>query len=164
MQSRGLAWSGPEIRGRNCLAPTGSTASEALPSIKLAPLFQLTGCDFYSVQKGDDAVQQLRASPLRHALIDWTDDLHDFSDTGALIENLDLVISVDTSVAHLAGALGKPFWLLNRYNTCWRWLADREDSPWYPTARLFRQDATREWRPVIARVAAALRDYVRNFD
>ncbi len=80
----------------------------------------------------------------------------------ALIENLDLVISVDTSVAHLAGALGKPFWLLNRYNTCWRWLLDREDSPWYPTARLFRQDATREWEPVIQRVAAALRDHVRN--
>jgi hypothetical protein len=61
------------------------------------------------------------------------------------------------------GALGKPFWLLNRYNTCWRWLLDREDSPWYPTTRLFRQDATREWVPAIARITAALQDYVRNF-
>ena len=95
-------------------------------------------------------------------MTDLTDDLHDFSDTAALIENLDLVIAVDTSVAHLAGALGKPFWLLNRYNTCWRWLLHREDSPWYPTARLFRQDTTRAWEPVIQRVAVALQDRVRN--
>jgi hypothetical protein len=81
-----------------------------------------------------------------------------FFDTAALIANLDLVISVDTSVAHLAGALGKPFWLLNRHNTCWRWLLDRDDSPWYPTARLFRQDEARVWDPVIARVAAALQE------
>jgi hypothetical protein len=157
----GVVWAGnprKELPGANRIDSQRSIAFD-----RLVPLFQLTGCDFYSLQKGDDAVQQLRASPLRHALIDWTDHLHDFSDTAALIENLDLVISVDTSVAHLAGALGKPFWLLNRYNTCWRWLADREDSPWYPTARLFRQDATREWHPVIARVAAALHDYVRSF-
>lgn len=89
----------------------------------------MTKCEFYNLQKGDDAVAQLRNSPLRQEVIDWTDDLHDFSDTAALIENLDLIISVDTSVVHLAGALGKPFWLLNRYNTCWRWPLDREDSP-----------------------------------
>jgi hypothetical protein len=65
-------------------------------------------------------------------------------------------------VAHLAGALGKPLWLLNRYNTCWRWLLDRGDSAWYPSARLFRQDATRAWDPVIGRAAAALRDYVHR--
>jgi tetratricopeptide (TPR) repeat protein len=129
---------------------------------RLAPLFQVTKCEFYSLQKGNDAVAQLRDSPLRQEVIDWTDDLHDFSDTAALIENLDLIISVDTSVVHLAGALRKPFWLLNRYNTCWRWLLDREDSPWYPTARLFRQDETREWDNVIARVHAALHDFVRS--
>ena len=87
-------------------------------------------------------------------------DFDDFSDTAALIANLDLVIAVDTAVAHLAGALGKPFWLINRYNTCWRWLLDRDDSPWYPSARLFRQDETRDWYPVVARIASALRDYV----
>jgi hypothetical protein len=65
-------------------------------------------------------------------------------------------------VAHLAGALGTPLWLLNRYNTCWRWLLDRDDSPWYPTARLFRQDATRDWGPVITRVAVALGDCVHR--
>jgi hypothetical protein len=71
------------------------------------------------------------------------------------------VISVDTSVAHLAGALGKRFWLLNRQNTCWRWLLDRDDSPWYPSARLFRQDEANNWDGVIARVQMALQDYVR---
>jgi tetratricopeptide (TPR) repeat protein len=129
---------------------------------RLAPVFQVPNCDFYSLQKGDDAVLQLRDSPLCHRVIDWTRNLHDFSDTAALIENLDLVITVDTSVAHLAGALGKSFWLINRYNTCWRWLLDREDSPWYPTGRLFRQDHTRDWDSVIARVQAALDDYVRS--
>jgi tetratricopeptide (TPR) repeat protein len=156
----GLVWAGnprKELPGANRIDGQRSIAVD-----QLAPLVQLEGCDFYSLQKGDDAVQALRASPLRDAIVDCTDDLHDFSDTAALIENLDLIISVDTSVAHLAGALGKPFWLLNRYNTCWRWLAEREDSPWYPTARLFRQDATRQWAPVIARVAAALQDFMRG--
>ncbi len=156
----GVVWAGnprKELPGANRIDSQRSVSFDLL-----APLFQLTGCDFYSLQKGGDAVQQLRASPWRHAIIDWTDDLRDFSDTAALIEHLDLIISVDTSVAHLAGALGKPCWLLNRYNTCWRWLADREDSPWYPTTRLFRQDATRQWDPVIARVAAALDGYVRE--
>ncbi len=155
----GLVWAGnprKELPGANRIDGQRSIAFD-----RLAPLFQVTGCEFFSLQKGDDAVRQLRDSDWRQAIIDHTGDLHDFSDTAALIENLDLVISVDTSVAHLAGALGKPFWLLNRYNTCWRWLLDREDSPWYPTARLFRQDATRAWEPVIARVAAALSDHVR---
>ena len=67
-------------------------------------------------------------------LHDFTDDLHDFADTAALIDGLDLVISVDTAVAHLAGALGKPVWLLNRFDTCFRWLQNRDDSPWYPLA------------------------------
>jgi len=125
----------------------------------LAPLFDETECEFVSLQKGEDAVAQLRNSPLRHRVTDWSDEFLDFSDTAALIDNLDLIIAVDTSVAHLAGALGKPVWLLNRHNTCWRWLLDREDSPWYPTLRQFRQDATRAWDPVIGRVAAALHDY-----
>jgi tetratricopeptide (TPR) repeat protein len=123
---------------------------------RLAPIFKVTNCDFYSLQKGDAAVRQLRDSALRDHVTDWTDELHDFSDTAALVENLDLVIAVDTSVAHLAGALGKPFWLLNRSNSCWRWLRDRDDSPWYPTARLFRQDESGAWDGVIARIAAAL--------
>src|SRR5580704_991617 len=156
----GLVWAGnprKELPGSNRIDRLRSLAFE-----RLKPLFGIAGCEFYSLQKGDDAVAQLHESPLRHHVIDWTDDLHDFSDTAALVDNLDLVIAVDTSVAHLAGALGKPFWLLNRDGTCWRWLLGRDDNPWYPTARQFRQDDSRDWDGVIARVAGALADYVRD--
>jgi hypothetical protein len=154
----GLVWAGNPRK----LLPNANRidAQRSLVFDLLAPLFQISDCEFYSLQKGDDAVRQLRESPLCAHVIDYTDALHDFSDTAALIENLDLVISVDTSVAHLAGALNKPFWLFNRANTCWRWLTDREDSPWYPTARLFRQDASGDWKLVIARVCGALQEYV----
>jgi hypothetical protein len=89
-------------------------------------------------------------------LQDFTDDLHDFADTAALVETLDLVISVDTAVAHLAGALGKPVWLLNRFDTCFRWLQNRDDSPWYPLLRQFRQPAPGDWHSVISRARGAL--------
>jgi ADP-heptose:LPS heptosyltransferase len=85
--------------------------------------------------------------------------LRDFSATAALIEQLDLVISVDTSTAHLAGALGKPVWMLNRFDTCWRWLLDRADTPWYPTARIYRQERAGDWDSVIQRVRRDLADY-----
>jgi len=156
----GLVWAGNPRKEQ--LNASRMDHQRSIEFDRLAPLFQVTKCEFYSLQKGDDAVTQLRDSTLRQLVIDWTDDLHDFSDTAALIENLDLIIAVDTSVKHLAGALGKPFWLMNRYNTDWRWLLDREDSPWYPTARLFRQDETRQWDNVIARVQAALHDLVRG--
>ncbi len=156
----GLVWAGdPRKRLPNA---NRIDRQRSIEFDRLAPLFEVTECEFYSLQKGDHAVAQLQRSPLRDRVIDWSKDFHDFSDTAALIDNLDLVIAVDTSVAHLAGALGKPLWLLNRYNTCWRWLLDRTDSPWYPTARLFRQDETREWDQVIARVALALQDHVRG--
>ena len=89
-------------------------------------------------------------------LQDFTGDLHDFADTAALVETLDLVISVDTAVAHLAGALGKPVWLLNRFDTCFRWLQNRDDSPWYPLLPQFRQPAPGDWRSVISRARSAL--------
>jgi hypothetical protein len=92
-------------------------------------------------------------------LLDAAGGLSDFADTAALIEALDLVIAVDTSVAHVAGALGKPVWLLNRFDACWRWLRDRDDTPWYPSMRLFRQTAPGDWAGVMARVADALRDF-----
>jgi ADP-heptose:LPS heptosyltransferase len=84
------------------------------------------------------------------------EELEDFADAAALIEILDLVITVDTAVAHLAGAVGKPVWILLPHVPDWRWLQSREDSPWYPTARLFRQTARRDWGPVIERVGAEL--------
>ena len=157
----GLVWSGnprKELPNANRIDSQRSMAFEYF-----APLFDVAACEFYSLQKGDDAVRQLRQSSWADRVIDWTGAFNDFADTAAFIENLDLVISVDTAVAHLAGALGKPFWLLNRYNTCWRWLLDRDDSPWYPTARQFRQDESRDWKTVIARVQAALRDFASGF-
>jgi Glycosyltransferase family 9 (heptosyltransferase) len=158
----GLVWAGnprKELPGSNRIDRQRSMTFD-----RLAPLLDISGCDFFSLQKGDDAVAQIRNSALRGRVTDWTDELHDFTDTAALIENLDLVIAVDTSVAHLAGALAKPFWLLNRYTTCWRWLLDRDDSPWYPTARQFRQDKSRSWDDVVARMQIELRNYVAGFD
>jgi tetratricopeptide (TPR) repeat protein len=158
----GVVWAGDprkKLPGANRI-----DRQRSLQFDQLAPVLQVGGCEFYSLQKGDDAVAQLRNSRLHDRVIDWTADFHDFSDTAAFIENLDLVIAVDTAVAHLAGALGKPLWLINRHNTCWRWLLGRDDSPWYPTVRQFRQDATRQWEPVVSRIAATLADYVAGFD
>jgi hypothetical protein len=157
----GLVWAGDPRK--NLPGANRVDRRRSLQFDQLAPVLQVRECEFYSLQKGDDAQAQLRNSALDHGIIDWSADFHDFSDTAALIVNLDLVVAVDTAVAHLAGALGKPLWLINRYNTCWRWLLDRDDSPWYPAARLFRQDESRVWDGVTARVQAALKDYARNF-
>jgi ADP-heptose:LPS heptosyltransferase len=109
-----------------------------------------------SLQKGE-AARQAQHSPDGMSLVEWTDELRDFADTAGLVAALDLVITVDTSVAHLAGALGKPVWVLNRHDRCWRWLRDREDTPWYPTMRLFTQPSPGDWVSVIRRVAGELR-------
>ena len=156
----GLAWAGAP-RKHQPVANRGDRY-RSIGFDQLTPLLGIKGCEFYSLQKGDDAVAQLRNSTFRDRVVDWSDDFKDFADTAALVENLDLVITVDSSVAHLAGALGKPFWLLNRYDTCWRWLLDREDTPWYPSARLFRQDATRVWDGVITRIQTELNDHLQK--
>jgi hypothetical protein len=121
----------------------------------LAPLGEVSGVSFVSLQKDGPAAQ---AADPPHGLVlhDFTADLHDFEDTAALIVNLDLVISVDTSVAHLAGALGKPVWLLNRFDTDWRWLLNRDDSPWYPTLRQFRQPRPGDWNSAVCAARDAL--------
>jgi ADP-heptose:LPS heptosyltransferase len=87
---------------------------------------------------------------------DLGEELRDFADTAAVIANLDLVVSVDTAVAHLAGALGRPAWTLLKFAPDWRWLLARDDSPWYPTMRLFRQQKPADWNPTIEEVAVAL--------
>jgi hypothetical protein len=126
-------------------------------SIALASLLPLIrpGLQFCSLQKdlrpGDR--EWLAAHP---EILHFGDQLNDFTDTAALIESLDLVISVDTAVAHLTGALGKPVWMLHRFPAEFRWLLDRDDSPWYPSARLFRQTQRGDWDSVIAEVARAL--------
>lgn len=133
-------------------------AIHARKSILLRQLEQLGECagvSFYSLQKGEGC-SEIAASGFQ--LVDWSDDLKDFCDTAAFIENLDLVISVDTAVAHLAGAIGKPVWLLLCHSADWRWLQNRNDSPWYPTMRIFRQDRGGDWTAPLARVRIALAD------
>lgn len=138
----GLAWAGrpkPDPN-RSCPAPL------------LAPLAKVAGVSYLSLQVG---ISPSCPQP-DIGLIDLTDQIEDFADTAALIANLDLVISIDTSVAHLAGALGKPVWLLLPYAPDWRWLLDREDSPWYPTMRIFRQELPGDWSAPLAKLAAEL--------
>ncbi|QOG22844.1 MULTISPECIES: tetratricopeptide repeat protein [Bradyrhizobium] len=120
---------------------------------RFSELADLPGVSFVSLQKGPAASQ---SPPTGLVLHDWTDDLHDFGETAGLIEALDLVIGVDTAVVHLAGALGRPVWLLNRFDRCWRWLLNRDDSPWYPTLRQFRQPQPGDWRSVLQDVRAEL--------
>ena len=87
---------------------------------------------------------------------DFSKSLRDFADTAALISEMDLVISVDTAVAHLAGALGKPVWILLPFHVDFRWLQERHDSPWYPTAKLFRQSKGGEWGDVVGKISKEL--------
>jgi tetratricopeptide (TPR) repeat protein len=126
-------------------------------SIRLAEWAPLLSADFewVSLQKEVREVDRgfLRDSP---AILDFAGDLNDFGDTASLCECLDLVISVDTSVAHLSAAMGKRTWVLLSFNADWRWLLQRDDSPWYPTARLFRQRAAGDWPDVLERVGEAI--------
>lgn len=126
---------------------------------ELGALWGVGGVEFYSLQKGPGA-EEAAGSGL--AMSDLTGGLRDFSDTAALVANLDLVIGVDTSVIHLAGALGKPVWTLLAYASDWRWMREREDSPWYPTMRLFRQRRMGDWGEVVGRVAGALGEFVKG--
>jgi ADP-heptose:LPS heptosyltransferase len=118
---------------------------------RLAPLFGLAGLRFFSLQKD--------APPIA-GVADFMAEMEDFADTAGLIANLDLVISVDTAVAHLAAGLGKPVWLLDRFDPDWRWLLGRRDSPWYPSLRIYRQPAPGDWDAVLDTGARDLRDMV----
>ena len=118
---------------------------------QFAPLSAWKNAKFYSLQKGP-AADQARNPPAGMELFDFSNDLRDFTDTAAMIANLDLLVTVDTSVAHLAGAMGKPVWVLLPFMPDWRWILNRDDSPWYPTMRLFRQKTRGEWGEVMERV------------
>ena len=128
---------------------------------QLMAFFELEGISWVSLQKGE-AVSQIEAEGLSGKLLNLMDDVEDFADTAAIIANLDLVISVDTSVAHLAGAMGAPVWLLDRFDTDWRWLLNRTDSPWYPSMRIFRQRSFADWGSVIPSVVEALSAWVQE--
>lgn len=145
----GLVWSGaPRPHDRDALL---MDRRRSLPLARFESLARIPGISLVSLQKGPAAAE---AGGL--AITDVTAELHDFADTAALVQALDLVISVDTSVAHLAGALGKPVWVLSRFDACWRWLRNRPDSPWYPSLRVFGQSAPGDWRPVLDAVATQL--------
>lgn len=153
----GLVWAGEPRPDQPEQASMDARRSVKLKD--LAPLAKVPGVVFVSLQKGVPAAQAADP-PAGMVLHDWTEELADFTDTAALMTALDLVIAVDTAPAHLAGALARPVWLLNRFDTDFRWLLDRDDSPWYPTLRQFRQVRPGAWDEVIERVAVALRERV----
>jgi ADP-heptose:LPS heptosyltransferase len=121
----------------------------------MLPLLDVPGCSFVSLQLGRPAAQ-MQDLPDGVVLHDVSGRMADWADTAGLIMGLDLVITVDTAVAHLAGALGRPVWMLNRFDSCWRWFLGRDDTPWYQTMRLFRQASRGDWAEVIGRVRYAL--------
>jgi tetratricopeptide (TPR) repeat protein len=151
----GLVWSGGRESRMHRSAYLPDKLRRNIPLSKLNVLAN-PDIEFFSLQIGQSAeselAQMIAADWGGPDLIDLTQQIQDFEDTAALIAQLDLVISVDTSTAHLAGALGKPVWILIRFDACWRWMLDRIDCPWYPTARLYRQERPGEWDAVIARV------------
>lgn len=142
----GLVWSGKPSHKND--------HNRSILAIRLKPLLAVPGTSFVSLQREYRDADLAALADLPILRLD--DALADFADTAAAIAALDLVIAVDTAVAHLAGSLGKPLWVLVSHVQDWRWLIDREDNPWYPTARLFRQGPDGDWGPVIARVAEAL--------
>ena len=127
----------------------------------LANKLSAINVNFYSLQKGEPADSEIRGQENlywpNNNFFNFTNEIIDFSDTAALIENMDLIIAVDTSTAHLAAALGKPTWILNRFDSCWRWMLDRDDSPWYESVKLYRQGEDRQWDAVLERVAGELK-------
>jgi hypothetical protein len=150
----GIVWAGTPLhqndRARSCRL------------FDFSPLAAVADTSWYSLQKGP-GVAQLDNPPPGMTITALGDELRDFGDTAALLECLDLLISVDTSVVHLAGALGRPVWMVAARGPDWRWLLDRQDSPWYPTLRIFRQNRSGEWGPVFERVTDALRGFAREF-
>jgi tetratricopeptide (TPR) repeat protein len=146
----GLVWAGSPRADQP--AAHAIDKKRSLPLSAFAPLRGVPGTAFFSLQKGEPAAQIAG----HDWIADFTADLSDFADTAAFTANLDLVISCDTSVVHLAGGMGKPVWMLNRFSGCWRWLPGRNDSPWYPTLRLFSQHRPGDWSKPVDEVRTAL--------
>lgn len=151
----GLVWSGNPRRHDEDATRLDRRRSLSLGAF--APLAAMPGLSLVNLQKDAPG-----GRPPGFPLADWMGAVADFADSAALVAELDLVVTVDTAVAHLAGALGRPVWILSRFDGCWRWLMDRDDSPWYPTARLYRQDAPGDWSGPLARLFGDLADFTRE--
>jgi hypothetical protein len=148
----GIAWAG--ARGNR------NDRRRSVTLNMFEPLARIPGVRLYSLQKGETTAADLAARPAGMAVEDWGGAFADFADTAGAVMNLDLVVCVDTSLAHLAGALGRPVWTLVPFAPDWRWMLGRTDSPWYPTMRLFRQPAPGDWQSAFAAVREALRERV----
>jgi hypothetical protein len=149
----------PDGRRRVGLAWSGSAHSyerSAMPAETLAPLFALQGFDFHCLQKDIEESDRAWLARARPPLTLHTDQIGDFLNTAALIQAMDFVVTIDTAVAHLAGALAWPVHIMLPFNPDWHWLLNRSDSPWYPTARLHRQPRPGVWAPVVQSVIAVL--------
>jgi len=153
----GLVWGGNPRLAQARISALDRRRS--VPFDALGPLLDVVGAEFHTLQLGS-AASQLAASARASRIVDLTAEIADFADTAALIAELDLVISVDTSVAHLAGALGRPVWMMNRFDSCWRWGSQRDHAPWYPSMRIFRQQQFGEWGSVVDAVAQALKRHL----
>ena len=131
-------------------------ARRDIPLDVLARALSTVNADFFSLQKGDPSESAIRGREYEYwphgNFYNYASELKDFSDTAALVENLDVIVSVDTSTAHLSAALGKRTWIMSPFAACWRWLLDRDDSPWYLSVKLYRQSEDRRWEPVLRRV------------
>ena len=145
----GICWAGGKRVNDKNLVAMDERRSIDFETIK--PLLTVPYCTFFSLQTGL-ASEQIEGKNI----VDLMKDVRSWSDTAGIIHHLDLVISVDTSVLHMAAAMGKPTWLLNKYATCWRWMLDRDDSPWYNSLRIFRQKDPNDWASLIAKVRGAL--------
>lgn len=155
----GICWAGMSRPGRPEADAIDRRRSTTLSTF--APVALVPGVSWVSLQKGPPA-EQVAVPPRGMTIGEWMDEADDFYDTAALIQCLDLVISVDTAVAHVAGGLGRPVWLLSRYDNCWRWLGHRKDSPWYPSLTQFSQPSAGDWGSVMNEVSAALRKFVQE--
>ncbi len=155
----GIAWQGnPKKWNRNLRC---ADERRSIPLRYFEPLAQVPGVRLFSLQKGDGS-EQMQEIAGRFPIVDLGSAVDDFSATAAVVKKLDLVISSCTAPAHLAGALGVPVWVALGFSACWRWLHDRDDSPWYPTMRLFRQKSPGDWTGVFERLADALQEFSRK--
>ena len=155
----GLCWAGMSRTTQPHAAAVDALRSMELAS--MAPLAAVPGIFWISLQKGPPA-DQIKTPPRGMTIGDFTDEMHDFYETCAAISNLDLVITVDTAVAHAAASIGKPTWMFSRWDGCWRWFGDGLRNPWYPSMLQFAQHKPRDWKDVVNVVARELADLVRK--